>query len=215
MTTLLLSHPVCLTHDMGMGHPEQPARLHGILKALGDPRFAKLRREEAPIGTDDHLRLAHPEAHIQRIRKIAPDTPLGFARIDEDTAMSDGSLEAALRAVGGGVDAVDKVMAGQVTNAFLAMRPPGHHAEPNRAMGFCFFSTAAIAALYARKQHGLERVALVDFDVHHGNGSQAVLWDEKDILYCLEPPDAALSGHRGCERNRRQRQHRQCAVASG
>jgi acetoin utilization deacetylase AcuC-like enzyme len=183
MTTLLLSHPVCLTHDMGLGHPEQPARLHGILKALGDPRFAKLRREEPPIGTDDHLRLAHPEAHIQFIRKTAPQSVDGFARIDGDTAMSHGSLEAALRAVGGGAYAVDQVMAGQVRNAFLAMRPPGHHAEPNRAMGFCFFSTAAIAALYARKHHGLDRVALVDFDVHHGNGSQAVLWNEKDIFY--------------------------------
>jgi acetoin utilization deacetylase AcuC-like enzyme len=183
MTTLLLTHPVCLTHDMGAGHPEQPARLHAIMKALDDPRFAGLRREEPPIGTDDMLRLAHPEAHISFIRKIAPRDEHGFVRIDADTAMSQGTLEAALRAVGGGAFAVDQVMAGNAKNAFLAVRPPGHHAEPTRAMGFCIFSTAAIAALYARQRHGLERVALVDFDVHHGNGSQAVLWSEKDIFY--------------------------------
>jgi acetoin utilization deacetylase AcuC-like enzyme len=183
MTMLLLTHPVCLTHDMGAGHPEQPARLHAIMKALDDPRFAGLRREEPPIGTDDMLRLAHPEAHISFIRKIAPRDEHGFVRIDADTAMSQGTLEAALRAVGGGAFAVDQVMAGNAKNAFLAVRPPGHHAEPTRAMGFCIFSTAAIAALYARQRHGLERVALVDFDVHHGNGSQAVLWSEKDIFY--------------------------------
>jgi acetoin utilization deacetylase AcuC-like enzyme len=153
------------------------------MKALDDPRFAGLRREEPPIGTDDMLRLAHPEAHISFIRKIAPRDEHGFVRIDADTAMSQGTLEAALRAVGGGAFAVDQVMAGNAKNAFLAVRPPGHHAEPTRAMGFCIFSTAAIAALYARQRHGLERVALVDFDVHHGNGSQAVLWSEKDIFY--------------------------------
>ncbi|MEZ5924985.1 MAG: histone deacetylase family protein [Hyphomicrobiaceae bacterium] len=183
MTTLLLTHPVCLTHDMGAGHPEQPDRLRGILKALEDPRFAGLRREESPVGTDDLLRLAHPEAHIRFIRETAPKAPDGFARIDEDTAMSHGTLEAALRAVGGGATAVDQVMAGKAKNAFLAVRPPGHHAEPERAMGFCFFSTAAIAALYAKQRHGLERVALVDFDVHHGNGSQAVLWSAKDVFF--------------------------------
>lgn len=183
MSTLLLTHPVCLTHDMGAGHPEQPARLHAIMNVLDDPRFAGLRREEPPIGTDDMLRLAHPEAHISFIRKFAPRDEHGFFRIDADTAMSQGTLEAALRAVGGGAFAVDQVMAGNAKNAFLAVRPPGHHAEPTRAMGFCIFSTAAIAALYARQRHGLERVALVDFDVHHGNGSQAVLWSEKDIFY--------------------------------
>ncbi len=183
MTTLLLTHPVCLTHDMGTGHPEQPARLHGILKALDDPRFAKLQREEPPIGTDEMLRLAHPWSHIKLIRDTAPMVEHGFARIDEDTAMSHGTLESALRGVGGGAYAVDQVMAGKARNAFLAVRPPGHHAEPNRAMGFCFFSTAAIAALYAKQQHGLDRVALVDFDVHHGNGSQAVLWNAKDIFF--------------------------------
>ncbi len=183
MTTLLLTHPACLKHDMGPGHPERPDRLRAVAAALAAPEFAGLVREEAPLGADDVIRLAHPEAYIQAIREAAPAKEGEIVGLDADTAMSAGSLEAALRAVGAATRAVDQVMTGAVNNAFLAVRPPGHHAEPLRPMGFCLFSTAAIAALYARKQHGAKRVALVDFDVHHGNGSQAVLWNERDIFF--------------------------------
>jgi acetoin utilization deacetylase AcuC-like enzyme len=183
MTTLLLTHPACLRHDMGPGHPERPDRLRAVATALAAPQFASLLREEAPLGTDDVIRLAHPQAYIQAIREAAPKREGEIVGLDADTAMSAGSLEAALRAVGAATRAVDQVMTGAVDNAFLAVRPPGHHAEPLRPMGFCLFSTAAIAALYARKHHGANRVALVDFDVHHGNGSQAVLWNEPDVFF--------------------------------
>ncbi len=182
MTTLLVTHPACLDHLTPLGHPERPDRLRAIEAALADPRFAPLWREQAPTLPLETIALCHPMDYIQHIRSVAPQQ--GMARIDADTAMSPGSFEAALRAAGGAVFAVDNVVAKKAANAFVAIRPPGHHAETARAMGFCFFNNVAIAARYAQDRHGLERVAIVDFDVHHGNGSQDIFWSDPTVLYC-------------------------------
>ncbi|MGE0095837.1 MAG: histone deacetylase family protein [Alphaproteobacteria bacterium] len=181
MTTLLFTHPACLDHDPGPQHPERPARLTAILNALDGPDFAALDRREAPLADDVQLTLVHPALHVQRVLGAVP--PQGRARIDADTALSPGSGEAALRAAGAVCAAVDAVVAGQGKNAFCAVRPPGHHAEPNRAMGFCLFNNVAIGALHARKKHDLRRVAVIDFDVHHGNGTQAAFERDADLFY--------------------------------
>ncbi len=176
MSTALFTHPACLAHENPPGHPEQVARLEVIAEALSQPRFAGLVRREAPVCAPDALRLAHPAEYIAAIEAAAPAE--GFARLDPDTGMSPGTLEAARRAVGGAIAAVDAVLSGEVGNAFVAVRPPGHHAERRRAMGFCLFSNVACAALHALENRGISRVAVLDFDVHHGNGSQDVLWNE-------------------------------------
>jgi len=181
-TTLLLSHPACLEHQTPMGHPERPDRLRAIERALEDEKFQTLAREQAPLGEPDVIALCHPMDYVEAIRSATPDE--GFIALDADTSMSPGSFEAALRAVGGGIQAVDEVMTGKVANAFVAVRPPGHHAETARPMGFCLFNNAAIAARYAQKKLGAERVAVVDFDVHHGNGSQDIFWSDKSVMYC-------------------------------
>ncbi len=181
MTTLLFTHPACLDHDPGPQHPERPARLAAILDALNEPEFAALDRREAPRADDAQLTLVHPVLHVQRVLGAVP--PQGRARIDGDTALSPGSGEAALRAAGAVCAAVDAVMAGEGKNAFCAVRPPGHHAEPGRAMGFCLFNNVAVGALHARKKHGLRRVAVIDFDVHHGNGTQAAFERDADLFY--------------------------------
>ena len=181
MSTLLITHPMFLEHLTPLGHPERPDRLRAIDRILEHERFQTLERELAPLGTFEQACLAHPEAHVRAIQRLAPES--GIVRIDEDTTMSPGSLEAALRAVGAATQAVDEVMAGKVSNAFCAVRPPGHHAEANRAMGFCLFNTAAIAARHAQARHGAERVAIVDFDVHHGNGTQDIFWSDPSVLY--------------------------------
>jgi len=181
MTTLLLTHPDCSEHLVPAGHPERPERLAAIEEALADPRFAKLKREKAPSGTTDQARLAHAPDYVDLIEERRPEQ--GFTRLDPDTSMSPKSWDAALRAVGAATRAVDAVIAGEVKNAFCAIRPPGHHAETRRAMGFCLFNNAAIGAIYAREKHGLDRVAVVDFDVHHGNGTQDIFWSEKDLFY--------------------------------
>jgi acetoin utilization deacetylase AcuC-like enzyme len=181
MTTLLLTHPDCAEHLVPAGHPERPERLAAIENALADPRFAKLKREQAPLGTTDQARLAHAPDYVDFIEESRPEH--GFARLDPDTSMSPKSWDAALRAVGAATRAVDAVIAGEVKNAFCAVRPPGHHAETRRAMGFCLFNNAAIGAIHARKKHGLDRVAVVDFDVHHGNGTQEIFWSEKNLFY--------------------------------
>jgi len=173
MTTALITHDDCHGHVTPDGHPEQVARLHEVLRAL---EGKDLLRVEAPMAEDAHILLCHPQAHLDAIRAAAPET--GAVQLDADTWMSPGSLQAAYRAVGGAVKAVDLVMAGEAGNAFVATRPPGHHAEKASPMGFCLFGNVAIAAKHALEAHGLSRVAIVDFDVHHGNGTQDLLWDE-------------------------------------
>ncbi len=181
MTTVLLSHPDCLRHDTGPGHPERPDRLRAISRALEDEAFAGLVRVEAPKAPLDTIALVHPREFIEEVRR---DIPLdGHFRLEPDTVVSPGSWDAALRAAGAGIEAVDRVMTGKADTVFCAVRPPGHHAEPDRAMGFCLFSNIAIAAFYARAAYGVDRVAVVDFDVHHGNGTQKAFWTEKNLFY--------------------------------
>ncbi len=199
-TTLFLSHPACLDHQTPMGHPERPDRLRAIEQALEAEKFQTLAREQAPLAPLDTIALCHPMEYVEAIRNASPDE--GTIHLDADTAMSPGSYEAALRAAGGGMRAVDEVMTGKAANAFVAVRPPGHHAESARPMGFCLFNNAAIAARYAQKTHGAERVCIVDFDVHHGNGSQDIFWADKSVMYCsthempLYPGTGAI-GERG------------------
>jgi acetoin utilization deacetylase AcuC-like enzyme len=182
VTTLLVTHPSSLEHNAGHGHPERPERIEAIHQALDHEKFADLARESAPLATRESLLRVHPEPYLAAIEQAAPMK--GLRRLDPDTAMSSGTLEAARRAAGGAVFAVDEVMSGRSSNAFVATRPPGHHAETAVAMGFCFFNNAAIAARHAQAVHGAERVAVVDFDVHHGNGTQHIFWDDAEAMYC-------------------------------
>lgn len=182
MTTLLLTHSACLNHVTPQGHPERPDRLRAIERALEHENFQLLVREEAPMASVEMVALAHPLQYVEEMRDASPRE--GMVRIDADTTMSPGSFEAAMRAAGGAARAVDEVMTKKVSNAFVATRPPGHHAETATPMGFCLFNNAAVAARYAQKQHGAERVAIVDFDVHHGNGSQDIFWSDPTVLYC-------------------------------
>jgi acetoin utilization deacetylase AcuC-like enzyme len=181
MTTLLYTHPACLEHDPGRHHPESPARLRAVLTALEDPEFSRLERREAPEAAVDDLLRVHPRQHVERVLAAVPQA--GHVAIDADTILSRASGVAALRAAGAVVAAVDAVVAKKADNAFCAVRPPGHHAEPGRAMGFCLFNNAAIGALRAREAHGFDRVAVVDFDVHHGNGTQAAFESDGSLLY--------------------------------
>jgi acetoin utilization deacetylase AcuC-like enzyme len=182
MPTLFITHPACLNHLTPPGHPERPDRLRAIERAFADDRFRSLIRAEAPAADLDTIALCHPMAYVTAIRDASPKN--GMVQIDADTSMSSGSFEAALRAAGGGAHAVDEVMAGRAPNAFVATRPPGHHTETARPMGFCLFNNAAIAARYAQKRHGIDHAAIVDFDVHHGNGSQDIFWSDKTVMYC-------------------------------
>jgi acetoin utilization deacetylase AcuC-like enzyme len=181
MTTLLYTHDACLAHDPGSYHPESPERLKAVVAALAAPPFAALARRSAPRAALDDIVRVHPGAFAERLLAAVPRD--GHAAIDADTVLSPGSGEAALRAAGAVVAAVDAVIAGEAANAFCAVRPPGHHAEPRRAMGFCLFNNVAIGALHARAVHGLTRVAVVDFDVHHGNGTQAAFEEDPNLFY--------------------------------
>ncbi|MDH3262897.1 MAG: histone deacetylase family protein [Paracoccaceae bacterium] len=181
MTTALLTHPDCLGHLTPPGHPERVGRLEAILAALEAPRFDALVRVEAPLGAEAEILRCHPQAYVDRIRAAVPAE--GWVALDADTHLSPGSLKAALRGVGAATRAVDMVLAGEVQNAFCAVRPPGHHAETETAMGFCLFNNVAIAAKRALDHYGLERVAIMDFDVHHGNGTQDLMWNEPRALF--------------------------------
>jgi len=182
MPTLFITHPACLNHLTPPGHPERPDRLRAIERAFADEQFRSLIRAEAPAADLDTIALCHPMAYVTAIRDASPKN--GMVQLDADTSMSPGSFEAALRAAGGGVHAVDEVVAGRASNAFVATRPPGHHTETARPMGFCLFNNASIAARYAQKRHGIDHAAVVDFDVHHGNGSQDIFWSDKTVMYC-------------------------------
>jgi acetoin utilization deacetylase AcuC-like enzyme len=200
MTTLLLSHRSSLDHQTPPGHPERPDRIRAIEQVLGESRFDKLVREQAPEGTLDSVTLCHSEHYISELRHIAPQS--GLIYLDADTSMSPGTWEAVMRGVGGAVAATDAVMSGTHDNAFVAMRPPGHHAEISRPMGFCFFDHAAIAARHAQRKYGIARAAVVDFDVHHGNGTQDIFWSDPTVMYCSTHqmplfPGTGARGERG------------------
>jgi acetoin utilization deacetylase AcuC-like enzyme len=177
MTTALITHADCLGHETPNGHPERVARLEHILHAL---EGLDLKRVTAPVAADDDILRIHPAHYLSDLRRALPSE--GWAQIDGDTFLSPGSLDAAFRAAGAAVRGVDLILSGEVQNAFAAVRPPGHHAETDTAMGFCLFGNAALAAKHALDHHGLSRVAVVDFDVHHGNGTQDLLWDEPRAL---------------------------------
>jgi acetoin utilization deacetylase AcuC-like enzyme len=181
MTTLLFTHRACLEHDPGPYHPESPDRLRAVLEALEAPEFARLERREAPEAAIEDLIRVHPRGFVERLLATVPES--GHRGIDADTILSPASGRAALRTAGAVVAAVDAVIAGEADNAFCAVRPPGHHAEPGRAMGFCLFNNIAVGALRAREAHGLARVAVIDFDVHHGNGTQARFAEDASLFY--------------------------------
>ena len=181
MTTLLVTHAACSAHDMGEGHPERPERLRAVDRALERETFQLLVRGDAPRAAIEALTRVHPAEYVAAIAQASPSQ--GRVQLDADTAMSPGTWEAALRSAGGATYAVDEVVGRRVDNAFVATRPPGHHAEAATPMGFCFFNNAAIAARHARAAHGLERVAIVDFDVHHGNGTQHIFWRDASVMY--------------------------------
>ena len=181
MTTVLITHSACLKHAPPPGHPECPERLSAVLDALGSKEFGGLQRETAPAATREQIVRVHPKSYVDAMLNSVPME--GYAVVDADTVLSPGSGEAVLRAAGSAVHGVNLVISGKVQNAFCAVRPPGHHAEPNQAMGFCVFNNVAIAAQHARSVHGLKRVAVVDFDVHHGNGTQTMFERDANLFY--------------------------------
>jgi acetoin utilization deacetylase AcuC-like enzyme len=182
MTTLLLTHPACLTHEPGPHHPERPERLRAVLEALQGDAFSSLQRAEAPLATTEQLTRVHPANYVQAMQGARPE-PGELAMIDGDTILSHGSIDAALRAAGAVVAGVDAVMSGKAGTAFAAVRPPGHHATPDIPGGFCLFNSVAIGARHAQARHGVGKVAILDFDVHHGQGTQAVVEIDPSLFY--------------------------------
>jgi acetoin utilization deacetylase AcuC-like enzyme len=205
MPVALVSHRACLGHDTGPGHPERPDRLAAVLAALGEEAFPQLLREQAPRATPEQLSAAHDRDYVARLLALEV-TPGRRMALDPDTIVSAGSIEAALRAAGGAVRAVDLVMEGRADAAFAAVRPPGHHAEAGRAMGFCLFNNVAVAARHARNRWGLERIAVADFDVHHGNGTQHAFWSDPALFFASSHqapfyPGTGASQERGAAGN--------------
>ncbi len=187
--TIIYIHAACLAHEPGPGHPEAPARLVAVLDSLRKPEFAELVWRDAPMGTADQLLLVHRADYVDEVRSSVPDR--GVVALDGgDTVLSPGSWEAVMRCVGAACAGVDAVIATEADSVFCATRPCGHHAEADRAMGFCIFNQAAIASLHARHAHGLQRVACIDFDVHHGNGTQNTFYRDPDLFYgsCHQAP---------------------------
>src|SRR3954468_12023088 len=183
MTTALFTHADCALHEMGAGHPESPQRLKAILAALeASGLMSRLDVREAPLAERAHLERVHAHDHVEGVFGAAPQR--GYAYLDPDTSMNPKSLDAALRAAGAVVAATDAVMKGEVKSAFCAVRPPGHHATPHKAMGFCLFNNVAIGAMHALEAHGLERVAVLDFDVHHGNGTEDAFHEDSRVMLC-------------------------------
>lgn len=184
MTTRLYEHAIFLEHEVPAGHPERPDRLRALNEALSHPNFAPLDRKEAPQANEDSVLLAHPEEHLFAVMRAMPEEEDEINQLESDTYAGVKSLQAAFTGIGGAMAAVDDVISGSHDNAFVASRPPGHHAERMRAMGFCFFNNAAIAARHAQQKHGLERIAIIDWDVHHGNGTQDIFEADPSVLYC-------------------------------
>lgn len=204
MATLYVTHRACIDHDTGPTHPERADRLRVIERMFEDEAFAFLHRAEAPRGDLALIKAVHDPGYVDMVLARIPQS--GQVYLDGDTVVSPGSGEAALRAVGGACLAVDAVISGHERNAFLAARPPGHHAEYDKAMGFCLFNTAAIAAHHARRAHGLRRIAVVDFDVHHGNGTQNLFENDADLFYASTHqwplyPGTGAAHERGCADN--------------
>lgn len=183
MRTAYITHPDCRNHDTGPGHPENASRLFAIEdQFVASGLETVLRYVDAPLVTDEQLLRVHPQAYVDAIRDAIPES--GYARLDPDTVASPKSLKAAYRAAGAVVAAVDLIMSGDIESAFCGVRPPGHHAERTRSMGFCLFDNIAVGAAHALEAYGLERVAIVDFDVHHGNGTEDIFADENRVLFC-------------------------------
>ena len=200
MSVLLLTHRACLGHDPGPGHPECPQRLVAVMRALEAQCFSTLAREEAPEATAEQLARVHPPGHVAALLALRPEPGRRIA-LDPDTVVGQGSVAAALRAAGAAVAAVDAVSRGEYARAFCAVRPPGHHAEPEQAMGFCLFSSAAVAARHAQAAHGIARVAVLDFDVHHGNGTQAA-FERDGSLFLASTHQSPLYPGTGAARER-------------
>jgi acetoin utilization deacetylase AcuC-like enzyme len=197
MTLTIITHPAGLEHSMGEGHPERPERLAAVLELLDQPPFDQLPREEAPRADRAQLERVHDPAHVRRLFDMSPAE--GLIMLDPDTRMGPSSLEAALRAAGAVIRGTDLVLGEAGGRVFCPVRPPGHHAEPDKAMGFCLFNSVAVAAAHALEHHGLDRVVIVDFDVHHGNGTQAAMADEPRCLYLSSHQSPLYPGTGGAD----------------